>query len=849
MLTLLAAVAAASFAPPTPWALNFAAPPRIPAVGDVDNDGYADLIVVYPHGEGILDLSLNVEGMKPGRPFQGLVGWGKEAAAVVSGPFDEAAGDDVLALVGQELHLAGGYSNGKMVARGVVAKLPGAVKSPRMWRDAEFIVVADPRGRGYRLKPGEWESVVVRDALPTPHGLAVPETSVVAFGDVDKDGDDDAFEFAYGTEKHTAYQVRLHRNISAGETDSDADGISNAEEAGLKTDPLNSDTDGDGLHDGWEVGSFRGMNFKEMGCDPRRIDIICLVHRFDDVDEGHFRRELTRVQDTYSKLPVNNPDGSTGWKLHLIYRDPITGEDKAKPWYANRDQHLPREWRGIAHWMQVSNGGGGQADQLGDGGGCGANALWAVFLHEFGHQLGMDHNGHWGPGLCPIYRSLMNYAYSYSLEDDYNKIAYSTGELNGYTLNETNLDETIPLPYEKVKFLEKGPYRFRLKPNGDTTLIDWNWNGVFGEKGIRADINYSYSTNAGLRDEMARTMTSPWLFTHRNRAYALFGERPKAAKGENPDITPEKPGELKWRKLIKPTVWEKPITLADDLVGDPAAIASGAHIALVYPSKVGVRWQLVTPAGKPVGKAIILDPNPKMIPTVGQVGDRSFVFLWNPDTQEVGYRVWRPGQTPGPERRLYERSTVPVGMAVDTVRKEVVIAMAQDQDAARPSRWQIRRYRESYGHLAELGMEWIDGEAGQSRGRGRLRALFKVDKDTGPGGRLYVYGRGYHGDESPWACTYVAETIADKSIRGGWLVKRFYDEWTQSRSAPAATWWNGDILWAYRWIDGGNPDRDNLLHVGYRALGIDEEPMGDHDDLTFMRDFGIRHSILYLNRP
>lgn len=847
MIALLAALTL-GFAEPIPWALNFAAPPRIPTVGDVNADGYADLIVVYPHGEGILDLSLNVGGMKPGRPYQGLVGWGKGAEAAVSGPFDPHPGDDVLALVGTELHLAGDFKDGKMTAKSIVGKLPKPVPQPVMWRDGDQVYVIDPKGRGYTVSTATWKATEVRKVEIPEAPVWLDPGSKFAWGDADNDGDRDLFEFRYGKEPHTRYSIRLHRTLSVNETDSDHDGLTNEQEAELGTDPHNPDTDGDGLLDGWEVGNFRGLDFKALGCNPRRIDIICLVQRFDDVDQAHVQKELARVQETYRNLPSKNPDGSTGWNLHILHRDPITGDDKLKSWQANRNKHLPNEWRGIAHWMQITRGGGGQADQLGDGGTCGTNALWAVFLHEFGHQLGMDHNGHWGPGLCPIYRSLMSYAYSYSLEDDPNKIAYSTGELLGYTLNEANLDETIPLPYERVKFLEKGPYRFRLKPNGDTTLIDWNWNGIFGEKGIRADINYSYSTNAGTRDEMARTMTSPWLFTHKNRAYALFGERPKAEKGENPDISPDKPGELKWRRLVRPTVWEDAVTLATDLTGDPVAIGSGDHIALVYPSKAGVIWQLVSPNGKPSGKPVVLDSNPELVPTVGQIGDRSFVLLWNPDTQEVVYRVWRPRQLPGAERRLFERSTVPVGMAVDTVRKEVVLALAQDQDANRPSRWQIRRYAEEQGLLNETAMDWIEGEAGGSRGRGRLRVLFKVDRDTGPAGRLYVYGRGYHNDTSPWACTYVAETIADKSVRGGWLVKRFYDEWTQSRSAPAATWWNGDILWAYRWVDGGNPDRDNLLHVGYRALGIDDAPMGDHDDVSFMRDFGIRHSILYLSR-
>jgi len=97
--------------------------------------------------------------------------------------------------------------------------------------------------------------------------------------------------------------------------------------------------------------------------------------------------------------------------------------------------------------------------------------------------------------------------------------------------------------------------------------------------------------------------------------------------------------------------------------------------------------------------------------------------------------------------------------------------------------------------------------------------------------------------------SYVAEQIADKTVRGGWLVKRYYDEWTQSRSAPAAAWFKGDVIWSYRWVDGGQGATDNNLHVGYRALGIEDAPMGDHDDITYFRTFGIRNSILSLGSP
>ena len=101
--------------------------------------------------------------------------------------------------------------------------------------------------------------------------------------------------------------------------------------------------------------------------------------------------------------------------------------------------------------------------------------------------------------------------------------------------------------------------------------------------------------------------------------------------------------------------------------------------------------------------------------------------------------------------------------------------------------------------------------------------------------------------KTPWACTYVAMSIADKTVQEGWLVKRYYDEWTQSRSAPAAAWFGGDIIWAYRWVGGDGPTDDNL-HVGYKGLGIQSEPFGDFDDLGFVRGFGVQHSLLSLGR-
>jgi len=81
-----------------------------------------------------------------------------------------------------------------------------------------------------------------------------------------------------------------------------------------------------------------------------------------------------------------------------------------------------------------------------------------------------------------------------------------------------------------------------------------------------------------------------------------------------------------------------------------------------------------------------------------------------------------------------------------------------------------------------------------------------------------------------------------KPVHGGWLIRRYYDEWTQSRSAPGACFFRGDIAFASRWFA-----MPRLLQrcavVGFSGRGIESDPMGDFDDIGFIRDIGLSHSI------
>ncbi len=233
------------------------------------------------------------------------------------------------------------------------------------------------------------------------------------------------------------------------------------------------------------------------------------------------------------------------------------------------------------------------------------------------------------------------------------------------------------------------------------------------------------------------------------------------------------------------------------------------------------------------------------VPTLGVSKDRLYLFLWNPATGDVTYHTLGRNGRLSPAQSWGRAPSPSVWPSIQSAARSSS-ARRGTRTRRAPHAGRSARYEERAGTLVEKRREFIEGEAGGSRGYGRATVLFDASREEGPNGRIYFFGRGLTTKETPWSCTYVAHEIADKSVRGGWLVKRFYDEWTQTRSAPAAAWFDGDIIWAYRWVDGGQGTTDNNLHVGYRALGIGDKPMGDHDDLTFFKQIGIRRSILYV---
>ncbi len=879
------------------WALGMASAPRLGFVGDVNGDGHADLITLNPKGDCAIEVALTIDGVKPNNPQGAIDHWGKDCQAAAVGEIDETPGADVVGIFGgNELRLAGSFKDGHFKDTSRWVLLPSVLNAPGLavldggktilafsTRDGAAFKIDSksktatpcriPRGMvwigdegdqlvgqdgGGRLSwidkttfalgksigsesrnsrpataPGRvafgnklWTASGIQDLAPENLPKA---DETLAFGPV-TGPEQDLVAFRYGKEAHTDNSIMLRRNAAT-----------------------QIDSSNDGLPDDWKLNGYRGLDMKALGCKPGSADILCLVSRFDKVPEARLKSEMARVIKFYADLKVKNPDGSTGVRFHPIYLDPVTGDDTNKPWWENETKFRPEKWRGVVHWMQVTPGGGGQANELADGGTCGEGALWAVFVHEFGHQLGLPHDGFWPNGSCPIYSSLMNYNYSYGYEDSRDKIHYSDGSLDKIVLREDDLDEVLPYPYEKVKFLEQGPYHYHLKPNGNTTLIDWNWDGIFGEHHVRANINYAYSIGGGQRYETGKTNSAPWLFAHDGKAFVIYGVRdePEVAKVD-PTVSATQPGRLMLRRQIKQNDWEKPWTLDEGgLIGDPTAISYGGSIYAFYQTQSGVMERKIG-AGKTdltMSSPMALSEDKTLVPTVGVYDGRLYVFLWNPTTNAVTYKILNKRGEFDREFNLDATSTSPVGLCTDTVTGDAVIGLAQDQDKVKVRRMQIRRYREADGKLTAKGApEWVSGEAGRDWGEGRITMMFEKSRDSGPKGRVYLYYLGGYGKENPWACEFVAMQIADKTVRGGWLVKRYYDEWSQSRSPCSAMWWNGDIMYAFRWLDGGYGKSDNTLEISYNGSGINDLPFGDHDDLTFIRNFGATNSLIWLSK-
>jgi hypothetical protein len=83
----------------------------------------------------------------------------------------------------------------------------------------------------------------------------------------------------------------------------------------------------------------------------------------------------------------------------------------------------------------------------------------------------------------------------------------------------------------------------------------------------------------------------------------------------------------------------------------------------------------------------------------------------------------------------------------------------------------------------------------------------------------------------------------DGALSGGWLTRQYHGGDVLSRSAPGACFFRGDVVVAGRLWDA-NPGGDDQLRIMFHGRGVDSGTMGDFDDVGFIRDIGLRRSIV-----
>jgi hypothetical protein len=84
------------------------------------------------------------------------------------------------------------------------------------------------------------------------------------------------------------------------------------------------DTDGDGIPDTWEQAGETPSGASLPGADPDRMDLYVQLNYGSDVDPLD-RDERRALRAVWSDMPVENPDGSTGIDVHLVYRGDRAG--------------------------------------------------------------------------------------------------------------------------------------------------------------------------------------------------------------------------------------------------------------------------------------------------------------------------------------------------------------------------------------------------------------------------------------------------------------------------------------------------------------------------------------------
>lgn len=604
-----------------------------------------------------------------------------------------------------------------------------------------------------------------------------------------------------------------------------------------------ADLDSDGLADKWEAEGYGPIDPKVHGCRPGRADVFIVFRMRSTMTVEKIQPAVDRVVRFFANLHYKNQDGTYGLHAIPVFPPPMPKETDGKGYIELYEAAMPKEWRGLAHGVMLDDhpGGGGQANRP-DWCGCGYN--WHTIVHELGHQFGLDHVPKGEATGSPFFPSLMNYDYSYQLGGDAEAVGYSRGLFAGTRMKETELDENMPYPAHRLAFLGKHPYYFRVATAGPgRSTVDWNRNGVAGERRVRADVNDGYSVEYRALETLGHCAGAPALASSGAELMVVYPDLPEVAdygKQQPVTLSPESPGRIMLRRARtrKPG---PPTVLADGAAGDPAAAWHRGRLHVAYPVQGGfaAARYLLTPKGHVAEwkeDVVGQGTSPALAATPFGVVALS--------RSESDGQVWA-GVLGSPLRAVPGLvSDVPVGAAWNPRRRELAVAVARPL-GDRKGRLEIVHLARGDAGWGVRDRAWVEGEAGGAATSSRPVLIWLGGSDRGPQGGYNVYVKGYTGDPKSPAVNWVCRQTADLSVSAGWRTRMMGNEWALSLNPPGAVEHGGDIAFAYRLGFGENIQK---VLLSLRASGVEDAVVTDFDEVGFLFRKGLRESMLAVQK-